>query len=152
MDKLSALAKDAKINENASIRDQHSTVINAPIQRVWNKLIHLNEWNEWNPAVSKMEVLDGVKEKGHFTWSLNGSKVKSEIQRISEPNTFSWTCKSNNVKRIYVWQLESDDEQTIVTISTSLQGIFVVLQSHQKVFAELLAWLEYLKKNTEEEE
>lgn len=150
MNKLIELAKEGRINENASIRDQHSIVINAPIQKVWNLLVDIKKWNEWNPSIVGVSIKgEKVIEKVNFSWRLNGYLAKSEIQKIDEPNVLSWTGISRNVKRIYVWQLESDDNQTIVTLSASLQGILIVLQSHQKVYNELIYWLECLKKATE---
>lgn len=151
MKKLNALAKDAKINEHASIRDQHSIVINAPIDKVWNKLIDLPNWHEWNPTISKVKLEGEITEQSTFSWLLDGHNHKSQIQSIKEPSILSWTGISKNVKRIYVWELVSDDNQTIVTISTSLQGIFIVLESHQKIFKELQSWLDYLKEEAEKD-
>lgn len=149
MKKLNALAKEARINANASIRDQHSIVINEPISKVWSILTNLSEWHLWNSSISNMKLDGQLQEKTKFSWNLNGSSVKSEIQSIKKPNTFTWTGVSKNIKRIYVWELEPDDNQTIVTVSTSLQGILIVLESHQKIFKELTFWLEKLKEETE---
>lgn len=149
MKKLNELAREAKINEDASITDQHSIVINAPISEVWNKLIDFSNWHNWNPSISKMEIVGELEEKTKFNWRLNASNVKSQIQRIQEPTSLTWTGLSKNIKRIYVWELVSDDDQTIVTLSTSLQGILIILESHQKIFNELNLWLEKLKEATE---
>lgn len=151
MHRINALAKEGKINENASIRDQHSIIINAPIDKVWDNLTNLNEWPKWNKDVKKMKVNGEIKEGTTFHWTIGRLKANSQIQHLEKPTTFSWTGKTNWVKRIYVWSLESDENQTIVTVSTSLQGVLTVLvENHQKVYTELLNWLECLKTKTEE--
>ena len=151
MKRLNALAKKGEINENASIRDSHSTVINASIERVWSVLTDIEKWPEWNEDVKKVELNGELKEGVGFTWKQGRTQGHSEIQQIKEPTSFSWTSKANWVKRIFVWSLESDENQTIATVSASLQGTLVVLvENHQKVYDELLNWLECLKTKAEE--
>ncbi|MEP1032574.1 SRPBCC family protein [Ekhidna sp.] len=152
MKKLNALAQKGKINENAGIRDSHSTIINADIDKVWNVLIDMENWPSWNPDV-KQVILEGeVAEGVNFSWTQGRTHGKSQIQTVKKPSTLSWTSKAKLVKRIYVWSLESDEGQTIATVSASFQGAFVVFaENHQKVYNELLNWLERIKEKTEGE-
>lgn len=152
MNSLNALAVEGKINENASIRDQHSTIINAPIEKVWAILSDLENWPNWNSDVKKIELSGKVEEGAKFQWTIGRLKANSQIQHLHAPNTLTWTGKTNWVKRIYVWSLEPDDKKTIVTVSTSLQGFLTVLvENHQRVYNELLNWLETLKNKAEGE-
>lgn len=151
MKKLNALAQKGKINENAGIRDSHATIINADIDKVWNILVDMENWPTWNPEVKKV-TMDGEVEVGtNFKWIQGRTHGNSQIQKVDKPHTLSWTSKAKLVKRIYVWSLESDEGQTIATVSASFQGTFVVLaENHQKVYNELLNWLELLKNKAEE--
>ena len=150
MNRTNELAREGKINENASIRDQHSIIINAPIDKVWNILTDFNTWPSWNPEITKVEVSEEVRESTSFSWTLNGNKINSQVQLFKAPNELAWSGKSKWIKGIYSWQLESDENQTIVTLSSSLQGAFIFLvNSHQKVYNELLQWLEKLKDKAE---
>ena len=152
MKKLKALAQKGKINESASIKDSHSIIINVDIDKIWNVLIDLENWPAWNPDVKTVTVDEEVKEGANFKWVQGRTHGNSQIQNIKKPFTLSWTSKAKFVKRIYVWSLESDENQTIATISASFQGAFVALAAnHQKVYDELLNWLERLKNKVEEE-
>lgn len=152
MNRLNALAREGKINENASVRDQHSIIINQPIDKVWDVLLNLEEWSSWNPDVQQMKISDTLEVGTHFECQIGGKKSKSQIQQLKRPNLLSWTGTSSWIKRIYVWNLEADENQTIVTLSTSLEGFLTVLViSHQKVYSELLNWLQQLKENAESE-
>ncbi|MEQ9405016.1 MAG: SRPBCC family protein [Cyclobacteriaceae bacterium] len=150
MKKLETLAKEGKINENASIKDGHSIIINAPINKVWGVLTDLEKWPNWNPVIKNVST-GGKPEKGmNFKWTFDGTKYSSQIQAIKEPETLAWTGKSSWIKSIHVWQLESDDNQTIASLSTSLQSTFAVLvNKHQKVYNDLIGWLECLKNTAE---
>lgn len=152
MNKLNALAKKGQINENAGIRDSHSTVINASIEKVWEVLADMEKWPTWNPDVRKVTLEGEVAEGTFFNWVQGRTHGVSQIQQVNKPFSLAWTSKAKMVKRIYVWSLESDENQTIATISASFQGAFVVLvENHQKVYNELLSWLELLKKQAEED-
>lgn len=151
MKKLNALAQKGQINENASIRDSHSTIINADINKVWDILVNMEDWPNWMHDVKKVSV-DGEPDEGTvFKWVQGRAHGTSQIQAFKKPYTLSWTSKARMVKRIYVWSLESDEGQTIATVSASFQGTMVLFaQTHQKVYDELLNWLESLKNKAEE--
>lgn len=151
MNKLNELAKQGKINDNASIKDGHSIIINAPIDSVWSALIDIDGWPSWNDDIKKVSI-EGAPEVGaDFSWTFDGTKFNSQIQSIDKPTTLSWTSKSKLAKSIHVWQLEDDENQTIVTLSTSMQGTFtMVFNNHQKIYNEILQWLQKLKEKAEE--
>ncbi|MEP0985264.1 SRPBCC family protein [Ekhidna sp.] len=151
MKKLNELAKKGRINENASIRDSHSTIINADLEKVWDILIKIEDWPSWNPDIKKVTLEGEVAEGTIFKWTQGRTHGVSQIQALTKPSTLSWTSKAKMVKRIYVWNLEADEGQTIATLSASFQGTMVILaQNHQKVYDELLGWLERLKNLAEE--
>ncbi|WP_425391678.1 SRPBCC family protein [Ekhidna sp.] len=151
MKKLNELAKKGMINENASIRDSHSTIINANIDKVWDILTDMEDWPNWNPEIKKVTLEGEIAEGTTFKWVQGRTHGISQIQVVKKPALLAWTSKAKFVKRIYVWTLESDEGQTIATVSASFQGAMVVLaQNHQKVYDELLGWLELLKNKAEE--
>ena len=152
MNNLNALASQGKINENASVKDQHSIIINAPAAKVWGILVDMEAWPQWNDKIKNVK-LDGEVTKGtNFGWTFDGKKFSSQIQSAEESSTLAWTGKSSLVKSVYVWQLEDDENQTIATLSTSMQGTFTILfNKHQKIYDDLLYWLQTLKEKAEEQ-
>ncbi len=145
-----ALAREGKIKENASIRDQRSIIINAPIDKVWSVLTDVGNWSNWNQEVKNLKLSTESAVGSEFQWKIGKMNARSVIQLMDANQIFSITCKSSLVERIYVWTLEEDEAQTIATVSTSLQGLFAILiASHQEVHSELLNWLECLKQEAE---
>lgn len=149
MKKLKSLAENAKINSEASIRDSQAIIINAPIDKVWDVLIDIKSWNQWNEAlaVSKTEKLEaGIS----FKWSMSGLQVFSTVQKIQSPELLTWTTKAFGIKAIHVWRLEESDKQTIVTSEASIQGFRTLFFSHHKLHSALLNWLDKLKQRAEQ--
>lgn len=150
MNQTISLAQEGKINENASIKDQHSIIINAPIDQVWKIVTDISNWADWNSEVKKVSISEELKVGTTFKWKIGRMNSSAQIQLLEEPNTFAFSGKSSLVKRIYVWSLETDDNQTIATLGTSLQGLFTVwVENHRSVYNELLNWLECLKQKAE---
>ena len=147
-----SLAQEGKINENASIKDQHSIIINAPIERVWNIVSNVAAWPEWNGEIKNLKISEPPVEGTKFDWKIGRMNLSSQIQLMEKPGVIAFTGKSTLVKRIYVWSFETDDKQTIASLSTSLQGWFTVwVENHRSVYNELLSWLELLKQKAEGE-
>ncbi len=151
MNELNALAKQGKINEDASVKDQHSIIINATAEKVWSILFDMESWPQWNDKIKNVKLEGEVASGTNFTWTFDGKKFNSQIQSAEKPTTLAWTGKSNLVKNVYVWQLEDDENQTIATLSTSMQGTFTILfNKHQRIYDDLLHWLQSLKEKAEE--
>jgi len=149
MKTLESQAREGRINENASIRDRQSVIINAPIDRVWQILTTVNAWPQWNKEI-KMAKCEKVAVDAEFEWQVRLSHFKSTFQVVDTPNTLAWTGKSKLVKSIFVWNLEASDTQTIVTVEESLEGfILPVFNNHSKLHNVLIDWLHALKKEAE---
>lgn len=150
MNNLNALASEGKINENANIKDRHSIIINAPIDKVWGILINMEQWPSWNEKIKNVQIDGEVANGTNFKWTFDGKKFTSQIQSAAKPNMLSWTGKSSMAKSVHIWQLEDDENQTIASLATSLQGTFTILfNKHQKVYNDLLSWLQELKEAAE---
>ena len=153
MKKLINLSKEGKINENAGITDKHSIIINAHVAKVWEILTHIEDWDKWNPEISDIEINNTEnKDVINFKWSFDDIHYHSQVQKINKNELFSFVNKSRYIKGITTWEIEDQDNlQTIVTLSVSIQGMFMLLSiNHQKLYREVLNWLKYLKKKCEE--
>ena len=149
MQNLDSKAKEGKINEDASIRDRQSVIINARIEKVWEVLTNVNDWPSWNPDI-KSTKYEKLEVGAPFEWSLKGTHLKSSFQLIEEPTRIAWTGKSKVIKAIHVWELEASDEQTIVTVEESIEGFIVpVFNRNSKLHDNLLRWLSHLKQEAE---
>jgi len=151
MNSLEKKAREGRINEDASIRDRQSVIINAPIEKVWGVLTNVNQWPTWFKEV-KMAKCTNVQVGETFEWHIRPSHFISTFQLVSAPTTLSWTGKSKLVRSIFVWSLEASDNQTILTVEESLEGFIVpVFNNQTKLHNVLLDWIRALKVEAEAE-
>ncbi|MFY0598677.1 MAG: SRPBCC domain-containing protein [Cyclobacteriaceae bacterium] len=149
MEASNKLASQGRINQNASLRDKQAVIVNAGIDKIWEILIDFSKWNEWNDQIKPVKI-DKVEEGAQFVLKLNGSTIKSSIQKISKPELLTWTGVNKGLKSIHIWRLEeTDGNQTIVTTEESMQGFFTIFAGHRKLHETLVYWLNKLKEEAE---
>lgn len=149
MKNLESQAREGRINENASIRDRQSIIINAPIDRVWSLLTDIDNWPNWNKEI-KSASCTTVAEGASFDWHIRHTSFVSTFQAVKEPTLLSWLGKSKLMKSIFVWNLEASDQQTIVTVEESIEGFVIpIFNNHSKLHDILVDWLNALKKKAE---
>ncbi len=146
MRKLSQIAKEGRIDEDASLMDRQSIIINAPIEKVWNHLVDAEKWPTWNSDVKWVKVDEA--DPYSFKWHHHGHTISSTFQYIKAPYGLSLTAQFGLVKAIYLWTLDSTDEdQTVATVQQSFKGFMLFLfMNHRKMHEDLLNWLDQLKK------
>jgi uncharacterized protein YndB with AHSA1/START domain len=149
MRELEIQAKEGRINENASIRDRQSIIINAPVERVWEILTQISNWPQWNKEIKSTNCSD-VRIGVEFEWHIHHSHFISKLQAVDKPNLFSWTGKSKLTKSIFVWNLDASDDQTIVTVEESVEGFIIpIFNKQSKLHDILIDWLNALKTQSE---
>ena len=150
MKNLEAKAKEGRINENASIRDRQSIIINAPVEKVWDILTDIEQWPKWNKEIKSANCSSPVAEGVKFEWHVRLTTFQSSFQAVNEPTLLSWTGKSKLMKSIFVWNLEASDQQTIVTVEESIEGFVIpIFNNHSKLHDILIDWLSALKCKSE---
>lgn len=145
---LNPLAKEGKINKDANIMDRQSIIINSPIEKVWELLVNVKEWPEWNHDI-KVDKYTTTKNEEPFKWQIKGQSIKSSFQKVDPPFTLAWTSRSQMFKAVNVWKLERAGDQTIVSAEESIQGLSAFFFGHQKLHNTLLTWLSRLKYKAE---
>lgn len=142
MDQLESLAKQGKINEEASVKDKQSIIINAPIAEVWKVVTSVEKWSEWNSQISNLEK--GSDDE--FSWIFNGIRFNSKITFNEEPYRFAWVSKGSLLKSVHVYKLDEVNEtETSVVFEGSMQGFKTIFNyNHRKLHKSFVTWLEDL--------
>ncbi len=147
MKKLELLAHDGKINEEASVKDKQSIIIHAPLEEVWNKLISINEWVNWNSQVSHTEIGE-ISENSEFKWVMENVSYQSKITLLNKPHKFSFVAKSRLLKTVFLFKLEEvDTNETSVVMEGSMEGLKTIFtHKHRRIHKSFVKWLEDLQK------
>ncbi|MEL6559717.1 MAG: SRPBCC family protein [Bacteroidota bacterium] len=148
MKKLESLAKAGKINEEASVKDKQSIIIQKPIEEVWERLTTINEWSSWNSQVSDVSA-ENIPENRQFNWILNGNGLQSKIALLSKPVAFSFISRSSLLKMVILFKLEEiGTKETAVEMEGSMEGLKTIFAyKHRKIHKSFLKWLEDLRKS-----
>lgn len=112
------------INENASVKSKNQIEIDAPLATVWDVLTDINNWANWQKAVSETIVDGEIKEGTRFNWKAGGLSFKSRIHTVNSMSMFGWTGTTFGASAIHNWTFKEMDNKTIVKVEESLQGVF----------------------------
>ena len=140
------------INRSAPAIATHEVIIQAPLDRIWNLLKHIDRWPNWNLAV-KFAKLDGPFEPGgRFRLKSGGVATVSTLQEVEPMSRIVWTGKALGTESIHVWTFNLTTKGVKVTTSESLDGWLVKLTRKSMQTAldhALIDWLYELKRQAE---
>lgn len=140
------------INQDAPVVQSNEIYIKAAPDKVWEVLINIENWDEWNNKIKNPKLQEELKVGATFTWKTNGSKIKSKIHTYKTNQAIGWTGKTLGARAIHNWYLEPTERGTLVKVEESMEGWIVKLMKKKinKTLKEDMAyWLEQLKIKSE---
>ncbi len=113
--------------------------IAAPPSKVWNILIDINQWQEWNPTINASQGYASPGSTHNITMigeseGTNGPKYNPKIIKLDKPNYFHWRAHMlagfifTNDKTI---ELKETSTGTKIIHSEIFKGMLVPLFSGQ---------------------
>jgi hypothetical protein len=112
----------AQIDERAPILLHGQIEIGAARDVVWDVLVSIEGWPDWNPDVT-FASLEGRLEPGAtFRWKSGGASLVSRLVRVSPPAEIAWTGRSMGINVVHVYRLEDRGGTTLVTTDESVAG------------------------------
>ncbi|BBC98672.1 SRPBCC family protein [Streptomyces griseofuscus] len=141
------------IDETAPVIVRLSTVIDAPLERIWALHTDIDTWARWNADVDQAE-LDGPLLPGNsFRWKTHGLDITSTIREIVPGRRLVWGGPTNGIEGVHVWTFEQTGSQVTVHTEESWSGAPVDAaadQLHQALQQSLTTWLASLKARAEQ--
>ncbi|MGW3017993.1 SRPBCC family protein [Streptomyces longwoodensis] len=140
------------IDETAPVIVRLSTVIDAPLERVWALHTDIDAWAEWNADVDQAE-LDGPLLPGNsFHWKTHGLDITSTLREIVPGQRLVWGGPAGGIEGVHVWTFEQTGSQVTVHTEESWSGAPVdaaTEQLGQALQQSLTTWLASLKSRAE---
>lgn len=117
-------AKQRRIDEQAPIRGRRETVVNAPVDRVWETLTDVPSWaTTLEPGVTNIRLERGVRVDAMFTRSNQGARMRARFAVVAENRELAWTGAAFGAKVVHRFQLSpTSDEATRVVVEESMAG------------------------------
>lgn len=144
-------AKQGRIDENAPVYSSSEIYINAPVERVWAKLVDIPSWPTFDPAFSKVTLESDVTVDARFQFTLKGFPIRATFAVVNPGRELTWTGLSLWFKAIDSHKMEpTSDGGTHYTIRESFAGNLAALfMSGEQLGKQHKQWLVAFKKAIE---
>ena len=139
-------------NPNAPVKFSKSIQINSSAKKVWAVLTDINNWDKWQPEISKPKLNDELKEQSKFVWKTGGIKIHSTLHTVKPYEALGWTGHTFGLFAIHNWQIMEKDGITMVIVNESMEGLLAGLfkkSFNKNLDTGMQHWLEALKKECE---
>ena len=139
-------------NSQAPVKCSKSIVVNASAKKVWSVLTDIDNWDKWQPEITKPRLTGTLSEQAKFVWKTGGAKIHSTLHTVKPYEAFGWTGNTFGMYAIHNWTLTDQNGATLVSVNESMQGFLAGLfkKSFNKNLEQaMLHWLEALKKECE---
>ncbi|MFI7355819.1 SRPBCC family protein [Streptomyces avidinii] len=141
------------VDETAPVIVRLSTVIDAPLERVWELHTRIDDWPSWNADVDRA-VLDGpLVPGGSFCWKTHGMDIASTVLEVVPGERVVWGGPAAGIEGVHVWTFERAGSGVRVHTEESWSGAPVDAATDQLERAlrdSLTAWLAALKARAEQ--
>ena len=141
------------VDETAPVIVRLSTVIDAPLERIWALHTGVDAWPGWNADVDRA-ALDGPLRPGaSFHWTTHGLDITSTVREVVPGERLVWGGPANGIEGVHVWTFERTGAQVRVRTEESWSGAPVdtaATELGQALHDSLTAWLAALKARAEQ--
>jgi uncharacterized protein YndB with AHSA1/START domain len=141
------------IDESAPVIVRLSTVVDAPLERVWALHTGIDAWAEWNADVDRAELDGPLLPGSSFRWRTHGLDITSTIREVVPGRRVVWGGPAGGIEGVHVWTFEQVGEQVTVHTEESWSGAPVDAAAEQlgeALHQSLTAWLACLKSRAEQ--
>lgn len=122
--------KDIKINTKARVKAHQEIMIEAPVEKVWDRLTSIKDWDKWQSAISSVKIDSAISKNISFKWSSNGISFNSIIHTNQKNESFGWIGTTWGAQAIHNWTFIKEESQTRVIVDESLEGLLISLFSN----------------------
>lgn len=139
-------------NSQAQVKCSKSILINSTTKKVWSVLTDINNWDKWQPEISKSHLKGPLNEQAKFVWKTGGVKIHSALHTVKPYDAFGWTGNTFGMYAIHNWTLADQNGATLVTVNESMEGFLTKLfkkSFNKNLETGMQHWLEALKKECE---
>ncbi|PWI19334.1 MFS transporter [Streptomyces sp. Act143] len=141
------------IDESAPVVVRLSTVIDAPLEKVWALHTDIDAWPNWNADIDQAVLTGPVAPGSSFRWKTHGLDIDSTVYEVVPGERIVWGGPSSGIDGIHVWSFTADGDRVTVSTEESWSGAPVdaaTEQLGQALHASLENWLAALKGRAEQ--
>lgn len=140
-------AQKGRIDDKAGVKAFGEITVNAPIDKVWDVLIDLSAWPNFDPNFSDVRLEPTVSVGARASFKIRGFPIQGTFAVVSPNQELTWVGKSlwtKAIDRHVVGAISIDTSRLI--LEESLSGILVPLMySSERLQRQHQEWLNAIK-------
>jgi uncharacterized protein YndB with AHSA1/START domain len=141
-----------EINSQAPLVARKEILIQAPLEAVWDIQTNISAWKDWQPDISKSQLIGDLATKSVFKWTSGGFAVTSTLEEVVPQQRIAWTGKAFGSRARHLWIFMPEKSGTLVRTEESMEGWLIsLLKLLMPGFLDksLDVWLKNLKMRAE---
>lgn len=111
-----------EIDLDAPVVADHEIDVDAPLAAVWNLLISVNSWKDWNPEITSAHLDGGFATGASFDWESYELPVTSTIYQVQQHRRILWGGTANGITAFHEWLFTKNDNGVRIQTRESFAG------------------------------
>ncbi|MFI6596851.1 SRPBCC family protein [Nonomuraea sp. NPDC050536] len=141
------------IDTSAPVVVRLSTVISAPLERVWSLHTDIDAWPTWQPDITAAALAGPLAPGSVFVWSTAGLEISSTVYAVEPRHRILWGGPAHGITGIHQWTFDEQDGQVHVHTAESWAGDPIQVDPdgmRAALETSLTTWLHHLKSTAEQ--
>lgn len=140
-------AQKGRIDERAAIQASGEIYINRPVDKVWEVLVNLPAWPQFDRNFSEVKLESTVSAGARASFRIKGFPIQGTFAVVEPNRELTWVGRSLWTKAIDRHVLEArSTETTRLYLEESLSGLLVPLMfSSTRLLRQHQEWLNAIK-------
>jgi len=137
----------------AIVNVEFSAEINAPAEKVWDILVDIESWPEWQGTTYLKPITPlPLREGSVFDVKLGPTKWNVTVTKADRPRELVWTGRASGFKAVHQWEFREHEGKTAAATREGISGwpavplYFMVRNTLRKLDGP---WLAALKARAE---
>lgn len=110
------------IDRTAPVIVELATIVDAPLETVWELHTTIDEWSVWQPEITRARLTGPLAVGATFDWEIAGLAITSTIAEIEPLRRIGWGGPAHGIDGVHVWTFEQTDDGVAVHTAESWAG------------------------------
>lgn len=142
------------MDKKGSVKCIKTVLINAPKEFVWDVLVDINSWAEWEYDIKKAYKTEKIQKNSTIFWKADNIEFKAKIFSFELYKKISWSYRISGLHIIHSWYLQETEGITQVTSCQQVDGIMARIfrkSVTSSIEYDNKRWVEFLKMECEKQ-
>ncbi len=144
-------AKQRRIDQRAPVQAADEVEIDAPIERVWDRLSSPTSWSNIAERIHSVRLESDVRADAYFTWANGRTRMRSRFAVVDKNRELTWSGSAAGIRAVHRHVLKplGVSRTQLSSVESMSAPLLVALFPSRKLQATLTSWLRAVKAAAE---